>query len=108
MASTIVTSDHDAIVSEIDIAAPAGRVFRGICDAETVRRRPPEFDVFEMDLRVGGKWRLHLRVPKPDRGGLYLAPGSPRLRRRMARYATGNQDICGKRAPEGINDHNDR
>ena len=68
MATTIVTPDQDAIVSEIDIAAPADRVFRGICDAETVRRRHPEFDVFEMDLRVGGKWRLHLRMPKPYRG----------------------------------------
>jgi uncharacterized protein YndB with AHSA1/START domain len=68
MATTMITPDQDAIVSQIDIGAPVDRVFQGICDAETVRRRHPEFDVFEMDLRVGGKWRLHLRTPKPYRG----------------------------------------
>jgi uncharacterized protein YndB with AHSA1/START domain len=68
MAGTTITPDQDAIFSEIDIAAPADRVFQGIGDAETVRRRHPEFDVFEMDLRVGGKWRPHLRKAKPYRG----------------------------------------
>jgi uncharacterized protein YndB with AHSA1/START domain len=68
MATTFVTSDQDTIVSEIDITAPADRVFKGICDAATVRRRHPEFEVFEMDLRVGGKWRLDLRMPQPYQG----------------------------------------
>ena len=68
MATTFVTPDQDTIVSEIDIAAPVDRVFKGICDAETVRRRHPEFEVFEMDLSVGGKWRLDLRTPKPYQG----------------------------------------
>ena len=58
MATTLVTADQDAIISEIDIAAPADRVFKGICDAETVRRIHPEFNDFEMELRVGGKWRM--------------------------------------------------
>jgi uncharacterized protein YndB with AHSA1/START domain len=68
MASTSVTPDQDTIISEIDIAAPAELVFQGICDAETVRRRAPYLDVFEMDLRVGGKWRLEMRMPKPHHG----------------------------------------
>lgn len=68
MATTFVTPDQDTIVSEIDIAAPAARVFNGICDAETVRRRHPEFEIFEMELKVGGKWRLDLRTPKPYQG----------------------------------------
>jgi uncharacterized protein YndB with AHSA1/START domain len=68
MAATFVTPDQDTIVSEIDIAAPPDRVFKGICDADTVRRRHPELDAFEMDLRVGGKWRLQLRMPKPYHG----------------------------------------
>jgi uncharacterized protein YndB with AHSA1/START domain len=68
MATTIVTPDRDTIISEIDIAAPADRVFKEICDAQTVRRRHPEFESYEMDLRVGGKWRLHLRMPKPYHG----------------------------------------
>ena len=68
MATTSVTADQNTIISEIDIAAPADRVFKAICDAETVRRCHPEFDVFEMDLRIGGKWRMELRMPQPHRG----------------------------------------
>ncbi len=68
MSSAIVTPDQDTIVSEIDIAAPAELVFKGICDAETVRRRAPYLSVFEMDLRVGGHWRLEMRMPKPHHG----------------------------------------
>jgi uncharacterized protein YndB with AHSA1/START domain len=86
MATTFVTPDKDAIVSEIDIAGPVDRVFKGICDAETVRRRHPEFEIFEMELRVGGKWRLDLRMPKPYQGvnvvrhdGEVLEIDAPRL-----------------------------
>ena len=68
MATTILTPDQDAIISEIDIAAPPDRVFRGICDPETVRRRSPYLKVFEMDLRVGGKWRMEVKMSKPHRG----------------------------------------
>jgi uncharacterized protein YndB with AHSA1/START domain len=68
MPTAIVTPDQDTIVTEIDIAAPAEFVFKGICDAETVRRRAPYLDVFDMDLRVGGKWRLQLTMPKPHHG----------------------------------------
>jgi len=68
MATSIVSQDQDTIISEIDIAAPPDRVFRGICDAETVRRRAPHLDVFEMDLRVGGKWRMEIGMAKPHRG----------------------------------------
>jgi len=68
MATLTVTPDNDTIVSEIDIAAPADFVFRGICDAGTVRRRAPYLDVFEMDLRVGGRWRLEMRMAKPHHG----------------------------------------
>jgi uncharacterized protein YndB with AHSA1/START domain len=68
MPTAIVTPDQDTIVTEIDIAAPAELVFKGICDAEVVRRRAPYLDVFEMDLRVGGKWHLEMTMPKPHHG----------------------------------------
>jgi uncharacterized protein YndB with AHSA1/START domain len=68
MATAFVTPDNNTIISEIDIAAPMELVFKGICDAETVRRRAPHLGIFEMDLRVGGKWRLELRMPKPHHG----------------------------------------
>jgi len=63
-----ITPDLDAIISEIDIAAPPELIFKAICDAETVRRRCPGLDVFEMDLRVGGHWCLEIRNAKPRRG----------------------------------------
>jgi uncharacterized protein YndB with AHSA1/START domain len=68
MASTIITPDQDAIISEIDIAAPLERVFKAICDPEEVRRRAPELGVFDMDRRVGGRWYLEMRPPKPYKG----------------------------------------
>jgi uncharacterized protein YndB with AHSA1/START domain len=68
MAITLITPDLDAIVSEIDIAAPPERVFKAISDPVEVRRRSPELDVFEMDPRVGGAWRLEMRPPQPYKG----------------------------------------
>ena len=68
MATSIVTADQDTIITEIEIDASPDRVFRGICDPETVRRRAPYIEVFEMDLRIGGKWRMQVRMPKPHRG----------------------------------------
>ena len=38
MTKAIVSPDQDAIVCEIDIAAPGERVFAAIADAEVVRR----------------------------------------------------------------------
>jgi uncharacterized protein YndB with AHSA1/START domain len=68
MAMATVTHDQDTIISEIDIAAPPDRVFDAIANPETVRRRSPHLDVYEMDLRIGGKWRMEMRMPKPHRG----------------------------------------
>jgi uncharacterized protein YndB with AHSA1/START domain len=68
MPTSIVTPDQDTIITEIDIAAPPDRVFRAIADAEVVRRRAPYLDLYEMDLRVGGKWRLEMHSPRPHRG----------------------------------------
>jgi uncharacterized protein YndB with AHSA1/START domain len=65
---TTATPDHDTIVSEIDIAAPPDRVFDAIANAETVKRRSPFLDIYEMELRVGGKWRLETRMAKPHHG----------------------------------------
>lgn len=68
MASTITTPDRDAIVSEIDIAAPPERVFKAISDAAEVRRRNPDLVAFEMDLRIGGRWYLEMHRPEPYHG----------------------------------------
>ena len=68
MATASVTPDQNTITSEIDIAAPIERVFAAIADAEVVRRRAPHLDVYELDPRVGGKWRLEMRMPKAHHG----------------------------------------
>ncbi|MBZ5562649.1 MAG: SRPBCC domain-containing protein [Acidobacteriia bacterium] len=62
MATSKVTPDADAIVSEIHIAAPPERVFEGLVDLRQVVQWWGEIGVyrcteFQCDLRVGGKWR---------------------------------------------------
>jgi len=63
MAVAIVTPDQDAVVCEIEVAAPAQRVFQALTNSEqllewwgaesTVHTR-----LWEMDPRPGGKWRM--------------------------------------------------
>lgn len=61
MSTTIVSSDHDSVVSEIDIAAPPDRVFRALTDASQLRqwfggsRECPEKS-WKMDARAGGRY----------------------------------------------------
>jgi uncharacterized protein YndB with AHSA1/START domain len=62
------TGELDQIVSEIDIAAPPERVFKALVDPVEVRRRAPILDVYEMDARVGGRWRLEMQPPQPMYG----------------------------------------
>jgi uncharacterized protein YndB with AHSA1/START domain len=68
MIESILTPDFDVITCEIEIAAPPERVFKALVDAEEVRRRAPELSVYEMDAKVGGRWRLEMRPPQPYRG----------------------------------------
>lgn len=68
MTQTIITPDHDAVISEIDIAASPERVFKAISDPDEIRRRSPELLVFDMDTRVGGKWFFEIRPTQPHHG----------------------------------------
>jgi uncharacterized protein YndB with AHSA1/START domain len=56
------TSDQDAIVSEIDIAAPVERVFQALIDPQQLMRwwtsDECQTEFFEMDGRPGGEWRF--------------------------------------------------
>lgn len=60
MSTTIVTPDQDAIVSEIQINAPAERIFKALTDAAELKRwfTNPECPVksWQMDARVGGSY----------------------------------------------------
>ena len=60
MATTIVTPDKDAVVSEIHISAPPDRVFRALTDSSELMRWfnsgecPVKF--WKMDARLGGHY----------------------------------------------------
>ncbi len=60
MATTIITPDQDAVVSEIHISAPPDRVFRALTDSGELMRWfnsgecPVKF--WKMDARLGGQY----------------------------------------------------
>jgi uncharacterized protein YndB with AHSA1/START domain len=60
MATTIVTPNQDAVISEIYISAPATRVFQALTDAKEIQRwfTNPECPVkfWKMDARLGGRY----------------------------------------------------
>jgi len=60
MASTIVTPDQDAIVSEIHIAAPPERVFQSLIDPKQVTQwwtgAECPIESFAMEAKRGGRW----------------------------------------------------
>jgi uncharacterized protein YndB with AHSA1/START domain len=63
MATTVVTPDRDAIVSEIFIAAPPERVFQALIDPQQVRQwwtsKECPIESFAFDARLGGHWSYH-------------------------------------------------
>jgi uncharacterized protein YndB with AHSA1/START domain len=67
MTSTVVTPNQDAVISEIHIAAPPERVFRALTDAgqqmQWWNNDACTISLFEMDARVGGKWRFKSADP---------------------------------------------
>jgi uncharacterized protein YndB with AHSA1/START domain len=61
MATAIITSDQDAVVSQIQIAAPPERVFQALTDPKQVMRwwtsDVCQIDSFAMEPKPGGHWR---------------------------------------------------
>ena len=61
MSTTRITPDQDAIVSEIEIAAPPERVFQALIDRNQAMQWGSggnfEMTVWEMDARPGGQYR---------------------------------------------------
>ncbi len=62
MAKTQITPDRDAVISEIEIAAPAERVFQALVNREQALQwgTTDAFKVvaWEMDARPGGQWHF--------------------------------------------------
>lgn len=92
MATMHITPDSDAVVSEIDIAAPPERVFRAITEVEQARQwgggKDYEIILWEIDPRPGGKWRFISRersgkhppgVDRIEHYGEYIEVDPPRL-----------------------------
>ena len=63
MATAVISADQDAIVSEIEVAAPPERVFEALSDPRQLLKWWGEegeckAQLWEMDARLGGKWRF--------------------------------------------------
>src|SRR5579859_3191654 len=60
MTTAIISRDQDAIVSEVQVAAPPERVFRALTDANELKRwfSGPDCPAksWKMDARVGGQY----------------------------------------------------
>ena len=66
MPQSQITPDQDAIVTEIEIAAPPERVFQALTDPSQLMlwwAASPAGALWEMDARPGGKWRYELADP---------------------------------------------
>ncbi|MFZ0479988.1 MAG: SRPBCC domain-containing protein [Terriglobales bacterium] len=63
MPKTMVTTDQDAVVCELEIAAPPERVFQALTSQDQLFRwwngegGPCRVKLWEMEARLGGKWR---------------------------------------------------
>jgi uncharacterized protein YndB with AHSA1/START domain len=85
---SIISSDNDAVVTEIEIAAPPARVFQALTDrAQALQWGSSsgyKTTLWEMDARPGGKWRwVSTEVKGPgkdfDHHGEILEFDPPRL-----------------------------
>lgn len=72
MATVKITPDEDAIISEVDIAAPPARVFQALIQrAQALEWGQSEdyvIDAWDFDARPGGKWRSLTREKHPKEG----------------------------------------
>lgn len=68
MAEGVITPDQDAIISEVEIKAPAERVFQALTDPRQLLRwwtsDECQTDYFEIEPRPGGKWRFGTKPSK--------------------------------------------
>lgn len=74
MASTVVTPDQDALVSEVHIAAPPERVFQALLDPKQVMRwwtnAECQIEAFAMEPKVGGRWRYDSKKSEMNINGV--------------------------------------
>jgi len=65
MASTVITPNQDALVTEIHIAAPADRIFQALIDSREVMQwwtgENCQIESFSLEPRKGGRWTYETR-----------------------------------------------
>lgn len=88
MTDSKAASKQDAVVCEIEIAAPPPRVFEALTDPQQLfawwsQEPSVELAVFEMDARPGGHWRFR---GKPAAGSDHGAVGEQLRRNRGAEF----------------------
>jgi uncharacterized protein YndB with AHSA1/START domain len=68
-----ITPDNDAVITEIEIAAPPDRVFQALINREQALQwgagEAFEMTLWEMDVRVGGKWHFVSKEKKGSGAG---------------------------------------
>ena len=73
MATTIITPEQNAIVSEVDVAASCERVFQALIQPDQLVRwwTNDEFksELWELESRKGGRWRCRQRSETTEING---------------------------------------
>jgi uncharacterized protein YndB with AHSA1/START domain len=74
MAKALVTPDQDAVVSEIEIAAPPDRVFQALVDSTQVLQwwtgDECQIESFSLEPRKGGRWTYDTKPTKLNINGV--------------------------------------
>ena len=69
MPHTVVTPDKDAVISEVQIAAPPERIFQALTSSDLLMRwwngsdGPCRVKLWEFEARLGGRWRCTVEDP---------------------------------------------
>jgi len=74
MATAVTTSNQDAVISEIEVAAPPERVFQALIDPKQVLQwwtgEQCQIESFAMDARPGGRWSYNTKQSKMEVNGV--------------------------------------
>jgi uncharacterized protein YndB with AHSA1/START domain len=74
MAKANITPDQDAVVSEIEIAAPPDRIFQALVDSKQVLQwwtgEDCQIEAFSLEPRKGGRWTYDTKPTKLNINGI--------------------------------------
>ena len=74
MAKVLITPDQDAVVSEIEIAAPPDRIFQALVDSKQVLQwwtsDDCQIETFSLERRKGGRWTYDTKPTRLNINGI--------------------------------------